>query len=384
MKSDLIFLGFIFTSIILLSIFVSNTTENFNSPDSVLDGIQDLQNSYKTLQQASTNVSTTLIDTSKGPLTASEVIKTNLQNITTLNTTYNELLNGPKANDVNSIKNIMEKSINEFIDRYNYINKTLKLGLPEKEKNSLNTITTCRKQAISSIPTMKPATETAIEMAKSDPVITAIQTIQDAFIALKQEIIDSGIKLINTPKGEIQVIRMITENIENLNTLAEKYQTMLQGAPPSDPNFIKKYIQKNLNVLINTYNYIIVSLNLNQHQLQKNMILIPDSHETPKIQAAPEIPGQTFNELLSLPMAKLNVALDAQLAKKKNTQLSTQMSTHGFEPPPILINKPPASEFLPPAIPKIIPQPSVKSFSSTYLFDTLSPTKQLATQTSSV
>jgi len=383
MKSDLLFVGFIFTSIILLSIFVSNTTENFESPDSILDGIQELLNAYKTLQQVTTNIATKPLDTHKGSLPVSEIITTNIKNIQALNSTYNELLNGPQANDVNAIKNIMQKSINEFIDRYNYINKTLNLKLPDKEKANLNTVTTCKKQTIRSIPNLKPATESAIETAKADPVLTAIQTVQDAFIALKEEIIDSGIKLINTPKGEIKVSGLITENIDNLNILAEKYQTMIQGPPPSDPNFIKKYVQKNLNILISTYDYIIITLNLKQHKLQKNMILIPGSNKTPEVQSAPVIPGQTFNQLLSLPMAQLNAAINAQLASQKAAQLPTQMSTHGFEPPPILTSKPPASSFLPQQIPIISPL-SEKTFSKTYIFDTLSPKKQLATQTSSI
>lgn len=383
MKSDLIFVGFVFTSIILLSIFVSNTAENFESPDSILEGIQGLQNAYKMLQQVTTNVSTKILDTPKGPLPVSEILKTNIINIKALNSTYTELLNGPQANDVNAIKNIMQKSINEFIDRFNYINKTLNLKLPDKEKVNLNTVTTCKKQTISSIPNLKPATESAIETAKVDPVLTAIQTVQDAFIALNQEIIDSGIKLINTPKGEIKVGGMIKENIENLNILAEKYQTMLQGPPPSDSNFIKKYVQKNLNTFISTYDYIITSFNLKRHKLQKNMILIPESQETPEVQSAPVIPGQTFNQLLSLPMAQLNAVVNAQLANQKAAQLPTQMSTHGLQPPPILNFKPPASAFLPPPIPKLIPI-TEKTFSSTYIFDTLSPKTQLATQTSSI
>ena len=380
MKSSLLVLGLIFTSIILLSIFVSNSRENFNSPDSILEQIDKLKDSFKTLQQATTNISTKILDTPKGPLPVSEIIMKNIQNINSLNSTYNELLNGPNAYDVKAIKDTMQKSINEFIDRFNYMNKTLELKLPTLEKADINTITICRKQAIQSIPKLKPATESAIETAKIDPVVTAIQSVQDAFIALKEEVINSGIKLINTPKGEISSLKLITENITNLNNLAEKYQTMLQGEAPTDPNFIKKYIQRNLNIFITTYNYIIVTLNLQQHLLQKNLILISDSDDKPEIQSAPEIPGQTFNQLLSLPLAKLNSILESNINKQKASQLSTQYSTHGFEQPPILITRPPA--ILPFPTPNIGPSPS--NYTSTYIFDTLSPKTQLATQTSTI
>ena len=90
------------------------------------------------------------------------------------------------------------------------------------EKSNLNIVTSCTKQTIKSIPNLKPSTEYAIEETKSNPVITAIQTVQDAYISLKEDLINSGIKLINTPRGEILVKGMIDENIENLNKLAEK------------------------------------------------------------------------------------------------------------------------------------------------------------------
>jgi len=382
MKSILLFLGIIFTSIIILTIFVSNTTENFESPDSVLEQIDKLQTAFKTLEQASTNVSRKTLDTPKGPLPVYEIIKTNMENISALNKTYNELLNGPQANDVKAIRDVMQKSLNEFIDRFNYINKTLNLKLPALEKTELNMLTICRKQAVQSIPNLKPATQYAIEEARVDPVLTAIQTVQDAFIAIKQELIDSGIKLINTPKGEIPVVGFVNENITNLNTLAEKYQKMLQGDAPSDPNYIKNYVQNNLNIFITTYSYIITTLHLKHHPLQKNMILIPESRDTPETQSAPPIPGQYFNKLLSLPLAQLNSVLDAQVSKQNVVQLATQYSTHGFEPPPILTSKPPAT--LPPVIPKILLPPSKKPFTETYIFDTLSPKTQLATQTSTI
>ena len=368
MKSSLIVLGLIFTSIILLSIFVSNIRENFNSPDSILEQIDKLKNSFKILEQATTNVSTKMLDTPKGPLPVSEIIKDNIKNINSLNSTYNELLNGPTASNVKAIKDTMQKSINEFINRFNYINKTLELNLPTIEKS------------VKSIQNLKSATQSAIETAKVDPVVTAIQSVQDAFIALKEEVINSGIKLINTPKGEVSVLKLITENITNLNSLAEKYQTMLQGEAQSDPNFIKKYVQKNLNIFITTYNYIIISLNLKQHLLQKNLIMISDSQDKPEIQYTTEIPGQTFNQLLSLPLAKLNSILESNITNQKASQLSTQYSTHGFEKPPIFITRSPAS--LPPPIPNVDSPPS--HYTSTYIFDTLSPKTQLATQTSTI
>jgi hypothetical protein len=378
MQPSLTFLGIVFTSIILLSIFVTNNTENFDSQDSVLNQIQKLDSAFKTLKRASTNKATQTLDTPKGPLPVSDIISQNLTNISRLNKTYNDLLNGPDAYNLNAIKDKMQKSINEFIDRFNYINNKLDLKLPEMEKENINTVTTCTKQVVKSIPNLKPATEYAIDEAKIDPVITAIQSVQDAYISLKENVINSGIKLINTPKGEIPVKRMIEENIENLNDLAKKYQLMLQGDAPSDPNYIKKYVQKNLNIIITAYDYIIVSLNLKQRRLQKNMIKIPESRDKPEIQSAPPIEGQTFNKLLSLPLAQLNSIIDAQVSAQKTKQLSTQYSTHGFEPPPVLISKPPSA--LPPALPNITFAQSVKPYSPTHIFDRLSPNTQLATQ----
>ena len=382
MKSNLAFLGVIFTSIILLSIFVTNSTEDFNSQDSVLDQIQKLDVSFKTLKRASTNKATQKLDTPKGPLPVSDIISQNLTNISKLNGTYNELLNGPEANNITAIKDKMQKSINEFIDRFNYINTKLDLKLPEIAKEALNTVTTCTKQAVQSIPKLKPATERAIEEAKIDPVITAIQTVQDAYIALNVDVVNSGIRLINTPKGEISVRGLINENIENLNSLAEKYQAMIQGSPSSDPNYIKKYVQKNLNILITVYNYIVISLNMKRRKLQKNMIQIPDVQDTPEVQSSPPIPGQYFNTLLSLPLGQLNAILTAQLSSQKTKQLPTQYSTHAFQPPPILISKPPVT--LPPKLPNIRFSPSAKPYTPTYIFDTLSPNTPLATQKSTL
>jgi hypothetical protein len=383
MKTSLIFLGIIFTSIILLNIFVSNSTENFDSQDSVLEQIQKLDSAFKTLNQLSTNKATEILDTPQGSFSVSEIISKNLINISKLNKTYVDLLNGPEANNVIAITDKMQKIINEFIDRFNYINNKLNLKLPEMKKENLNTLTTCTKQAVRSIPNIKPATERAIEEAKADPVLTAIQTVQDAYISLRENIINSGIKLINTPKGEILVKQMIDENIENLNSLAEKYQTMLKGVAPSDPNYIKKYIQKNLNIFITTYDYINISLNLKQHGLQKNMIQIPESQDKPETQSSPSIAGQDFNKLLSLPLAQLNSVLNAQVAVKKANQLSTQYSTHGFEPPPILNSMPPVS-LLPPSLPNIRFVQSEKPYSPTYIFDKLSPMAQLTTQSSTI
>lgn len=384
MKTKLVFLGIVFISIISITIFLNNTTENFNSSDSIVEKIDMLKNAFKTLQQATTNVATKKLDMPGGSLPVSEIILKNLTNINSLNTTYINLLNGPNAHDIKTIRDTMQKSINEFINRYNYINKKLKLKLPKLEQSDINTVTTCTRKTVQNVPKLKPATESAIQAAKIDPVVTAIQRVQDAFIALKEEVINSGIKLINTPKGEVQVNSMITENITNLNILAEKYQSMIQGEKPSDPNFIKKYVQENLNIFITTYNYIAISLNLKRHTLQKNMILISDSeNNTIEQQNAPEIPGQNFNKLLSLPLAQLNYILNTRLENQQPRLLQTQMSTHGFEPPPILLNKPPLS--LPVVNKNNLPQPPTpKPFSKTFIFDKLSADTQLTTQNSTV
>jgi hypothetical protein len=257
----------------------------------------------------------------------------------------------------------MQKSINEFIDRYNSINTTLELKLPKLDKPTLNIITTCKQQAVESrVQNLKPATQSAIDMAINDPVLTAIQSVQDAFISLKEDIINSGIKLINTPKGMISVVGMINENTTNLNILAEKYQTMLQGK--KDQISIRKYVQKNLNIFIGTFNYIIMTLNLKRTGLQKNMIPIPDLQSK---EIMPDPPNQTFNQLLSLPMTQLNAVLDAQLAKSPS-QLQTQMSTHGFNAPPNLSIREPVS--LTPPVPKRVITP--KPYKNTHIFDILS------------
>ena len=59
------------------------------------------------------------------------------------------------------------------------------------------------------------------------------------------------------------------------------------------------------------------------------------------------------------------------------------MSTHGFEPPPILLNKPPLS--LPVVNKNNLQQPPIpKPFSKTFIFDKLSADTQLTTQNSTV
>jgi len=356
-------LALIFTSIILLSMYTNKDQENFESPDSILEGIKRIENAFKNLQQLTTNVSTKTLDTPKGPMSVSEILSTNLVNIKVLNTTYDTMLNGPQAKDVVYIRDTMQKNINEFIDRYNSINTTLELKLPKLDKPTLNIITTCKQQAVESrVQNLKPATQSAIDMAINDPVLTAIQSVQDAFISLKEDVINSGIKLINTPKGMISVVGMINENTTNLNILAEKYQTMLQGK--EDQISIRKYVQKNLNIFIGTFNYIIMTLNLKRTDLQKNMIPIPDFKSK---EIMPDPPNQTFNQLLSLPMTQLNAVLDAKLAKPPS-QLQTQMSTHGFNAPPNLIIREPVS--LSPPVPKRVLAP--KPYKNTHIFDILS------------
>ena len=130
MKS-IVTLALIFTSIILLSMYTNKVQENFESPDSILEGIKRVENAFKNLQGLTTNVSTKTLDTPKGPMSVSEVLSINITNIKTLNTTYTTLLNGPQANDVVYIRDTMQKSINEFIDRYNSIYTTLELKLPK-------------------------------------------------------------------------------------------------------------------------------------------------------------------------------------------------------------------------------------------------------------
>ena len=356
-------LALIFTSIIILSMYTN--TENFESPDSILDEIKRIETAFKNLQQLTTNVSTKTLDTPKGKMSVSEILSTNISNIKALNSTYTTLLNGPQANDVVYIRNTMQKSINEFIVRYNNINTTLELKLPKLMESNLNIITTCKQEAVQSrVQNLKPATQSAIDKAIDDPVLTAIQTVQDAFIALKEDITNSGIKLINTPKGMVSVVGMINENTTNLNILAKKYQTMLQGQQHKDPNFVKKYVQKNLNIFIGTFNYIIMTLNIKRPNLQKDMIPISGSQSK---EIMPDPPNQTFNQLLGLPMTQLNAIFDARMAKQPS-QLQTQMSTHGYDAPPNLTVREPVS--LAPLAPKPVLVP--KPYKPTHIFDILS------------
>ena len=252
MKTKLVFLGIVFISIISITIFLNNTTENFNSSDSIVEKIDMLKNAFRTLQQSTTNMATKKLDMPGGPLPVSEIIVKNITNINSLNTTYNNLLNGPNAHDIKLIRDTMQKSINEFIDRYNYINKKLKLKLPGLEKSNINTITTCTRKTVRNMPKLKPATESAIQAAKIDPVVSAIQRVQDAFIALKQDVINSGIKLINTPKGELQVNSMITENITNLNTVDVKHITRTDGQPLVINSIINMSYPLNIHIFLNS------------------------------------------------------------------------------------------------------------------------------------
>ena len=353
-------LALIFTSIILLSMYTNKETENFKSPDSILDEINRIETAFKNLQQVTTNVSTKTLDTPKGKMSVSEILSTNISNIKALNSTYTTLLNGPQANDVTYIRDTMQKSINEFINRYNNINTTLELKLPKLMESKLNIITTCKQEAVQSrVQNLKPATESAINKAIDDPVLTAIQTVQDAFISLKEDVTNSGIKLINTPKGMVSVVGMINENTTSLNVLAEKYQSMIQGQVEA-----KKYVQKNLNSLIGTFNYITVTLNIKRPKLQKDMIPMQESQS--KV-VEPDLPNKSFNEMLSLPNTQLNAILDARMAKQP-IQLQTQMSTHGFNAPPNLTVREPVSLAPLAQKPVLVPKP----YKPTYIFDILS------------
>jgi len=340
--------------------YTNTQTENFESPDSILDDIKRIETAFKNLQQLTTNVSTKTLDTPKGKMSVSEILAINLRNIKALNTTYTTLLNGPQANDVTYIRDTMQKNINEFIVRYNNINTSLELKLPKLMESKLNIITTCKQEAVQSrVQNLKPATQSAIDKAIDDPVLTAIQTVQDAFIALKEDVINSGIKLINTPKGMVSVVNMINENNTNLNLLAQKYQTLLQGHVEA-----KKYVQKNLNSIIGTFNYITVTLNLKHPQLQKNMI--PMSESQSKV-VEPDLPDRSFNEMLSLPITQLNAIVDARMAKQP-TQLQTQMSTHGYDAPPNLTVREPVSLAPLTQKPELVPKP----YKPTHIFDILS------------
>jgi hypothetical protein len=352
--------------------YTNKYIENFNPPDSITEEIKRIEDAYKNLQKLTTNLSTKTLDTPKGPMSLSNILSTNIINIRVLNTTYNTLLNGPQGGDVKYIRDTMEKSTNEFINRYNNINTSLNLKLPNLDKSSFKTVTTCNQVVQTKLTNTKPATQIAINTAIKDPVLTAIQTVQDAFISLKQDVINSGIKLINTPKGMIPVSGMIDENTKNLNLLAEKYQTMLQEN--KDTKNIKIYVQKNLNIFIGTFEYIVLTLNLNQPKLQKNMILTEESSKNLDV----PIPDKGFNELLSLPIAQLNSVIDRQLSKE-SLKLQTQMSTHGFDAPPNLSINEPVSLNLPAPKKPLIPKP----FKTTHIFDILSATN-LSTQSSTI
>jgi hypothetical protein len=183
--------------------------------------------------------------------------------------------------------------------------------------------------------------------------------VQDAFISLKEDVTNSGIKLINTPKGMVSVVGMINENTTNLNTLAEKYQSMLQERVEA-----KKYVQKNLNSLIGTFNYITVTLNIKRAELKKDMIPMQESQS--KV-VEPDLPNLSFNEMLSLPNTQLNAILDARMAKRPS-QLQTQMSTHGLNAPPNLTIREPVS-LAPLAQKQVLVR---KPYKTTYIFDILS------------
>lgn len=308
MRTNIIFGTLVFTSIILLSMF-ANTNEYFASPDSVEISIQKLKQGYLLLKNATKQLSTKSINTPKGELPINEVVLENITNILTLEKTYNEMINSPQLYDSENIKNTVQKSINELIERYNYIIKTLGLKIPEyKDIKTLNM-------------RLKTATETAISNTKVDPVLVALQTVQDAYISIREEIIRGGSRSINTPKGQVSALKMVEENITGINILTEKYQFMLQDK--ESKGGAKKYVQSNLDVFITTYNYIIISLNLKHRLLQKNMITMK---EEPIYQdKIPEpIPGIAANKTLTIPIAQLF----------GNQPLITQMSTHGLDAPP--------------------------------------------------
>jgi len=341
MKTNIVFLGLVFTSIIMLSIFV-NTIENFDSPDSVLDTIQKLKFGFESLKKETSNISVKTIDTPKGPTAVSEVIDINITNISTLEKTYNEMINGPQKYDLENIKNTIQKSNNELIERYNYIVKTLNIKLPDFKDLKLPLLG------------IKTATDVAISTTKVDPVLIAIQTVQDGFIALKDEIIRSGSRMVSTPTGDVSALKMAEENIAGINNLTEKYQSMIRDKI-SSPD-VKKYVQKNLNIFITTYNYIIISLNLRRQLFTKDMITMTEV-PTNKPAILDPIPGLEANKILSIPLAKI----------VGSQPLITQMSTHGLDAPPNLIKS-----NLNASVPSIYNYVKpVKPYSKTHLYDKL-------------
>jgi len=312
MKSNMIIGGLLFTSIIVISMFV-NTLEYFNSPDSVLTTIQTLKYAFNSLQQPA--IVSRSIDTPKGKMVVGEVIKVNLVNISTLEKTYGEMLNGPQKYDSQNIRNTIEKSNNELIDRYNSIIKTLQLKMPEFKDIKIV------------VPGLKNATETAINNTKIDPVLIAIQSVQDSFMSIREEIIRSGTRTLYTPKGQISALKMVEENVNDINALTEKYILMLQDKKTN--NEAKNFVQDNLNIFITTYNYIITSLKLKRQLLPKNMIDIKgEIIDKPKVNDP--IPGLSANTILTIPLGQLF----------GTQQLITQMSSHGVDPPPDLFNSP--------------------------------------------
>jgi hypothetical protein len=312
MKSNMIIGGLLFTSIIVLSMFV-NTLEYFNSPDSIVTSIQTLKHAFNSLQQPV--IVSRSIDTPKGKMVVGEVIKVNLVNISTLEKTYSKMLSGPQSYDSQNIRNTVQKSINELIERYNSIVKTLGLKMPEFKDIKIV------------VSGLKTATETAINNTKIDPVLIALQNVQDSFMSIREEIIRSGSRSIYTPKGEISALKMVEENVNNINALTEKYILMLQDKKTNTS--AKNFVQDNLNVFITTYNYIITSLKLKRQLLPKNMIDIKgELIDKPKVNDP--IPGLSANTVLTIPLGQLF----------GTQQLITQMSSHGLDAPPNLFNSP--------------------------------------------
>jgi len=344
MEQNLIFLLLIFITIIIISILY-NTLEGFNSPDSILVLIRTLQNAYTALGNASVKNTTDVLMPDGKSAKASTIIDEVQKKLTELIQSY-ELMSRDSKYTPEIIKSTIEEKLNKLIDIHNLINNKLNLKLKD-----LETI----KENLPIKQTIIPNTvlSTAINETLADPVIIAIQSVQNAFIGMKTAVINAGIMTIDTPKGLVSVDSLIAENIDKLNKLTSNYKKYIQDGTANDQLTIKKDVQKNLNAHIEIFNFINNSLHLFLNKIQPNMIQIP--HELNDIK-------KTFE----------------QETPKTNTDLYTQMTTNATIPPPILLDKPLHSIRIPPRI-KIKPKP----FSHTFIYDQLKkiePDYSLGTQ----
>jgi len=131
----LVSIGLLCISILCILILVCNTNEGFVPLNDVIQPIETLEDAFTELAKAAEKAKKTTITTPTESKKVSEVVATNLKNLTILTQVYHSMIEN-NYDPVSTIHTI-QGYLNRFITIYNYMNITLDLKLITLETNMI-------------------------------------------------------------------------------------------------------------------------------------------------------------------------------------------------------------------------------------------------------